>query len=87
MSERIKFDFDSAVSLVNSLTSCMDILEAENEKLQNQFDILSADFRDAYYDEFAVEFKKGDRCVREMKGVIRDLSIGLLKYAREMGAL
>lgn len=82
--ELIKFDFDTAINLVNELTTCIDVLESENYKLQCDFNALHSDFNDAYYDEFAAEFQKGDRYTKEIIEVIRELSVNVLEYAKQL---
>lgn len=83
----VKFDFSVACDLTNKLTNCMDTLESEHEKLQNNFTALSESFKDAYYDEFKVEFEKGERAVKAISGDVRDLTVTLIDYALKLGEL
>ena len=68
----VRFNFDTACELTNKLTTCTDIIENENDRLQNNFSALNEHFRDAYYEEFKVEFEKGDRIMNAQlkKGIL-----------------
>lgn len=87
MSETIKFNFDTACNLTNTLTECMDILEMENDRLQTNFTSLNSEFNDAYYNEFKSEFDKGDACIKRIRETVRDLTIAICNYGVKMGEM
>ncbi len=87
MDETVRFNFDTACELTNKLTTCMDVLESENDRLQNNFSALNEHFKDAYYEEFKVEFEKGDRIIKAINEDVRDLTVALINYAMKMGEL
>lgn len=83
----VKFDFSTACELTNKLTTCMDVLESENDRLQNNFSALNEHFKDAYYEEFKVEFEKGDRIIKTINEDVRELTVALINYAMKLGEL
>lgn len=84
MEERIRLTVDDMVSLVNSMVACRDVLEIENEKLQDSFKNLQEDFQDAYYNEFEVEFKKGDKAVGNLRDSLSEIIVAIGKYTASM---
>ena len=84
MEERIRLTFDDALNLVSSMTTCTDVLDSENDKLQHNFKALHDEFRDVYYDEFADEFKKGDIAIKEMCDSLTQIGAAVYKYTTSM---
>jgi len=84
MEERIRLTVDDMVNLVNSMVVCKDVLESENAKLQHNFKCLQEDFQDAYYNEFEVEFKRGDRAVGNLRDSVSEIIVAIGKYTSSM---
>lgn len=82
--EEIRFSRDAAVSVVNAITQCSDILNNENQKIQQNFEALGDTFKDSYYQEYKQAFDRGNSAVRNTRTSMKELSRALLKYAIEL---
>lgn len=87
MDKNVKFNFSVACDLTNRLRVCREIVEDEHEKLQTNFSALNEHFKDAYYEEFKVEFEKGNRVVKDINEDVRILTISMIDYAMKLGEL
>ena len=85
--DTINFQLGTAYDYIYSLTRCYQDVEYYQEDIKNTFDSLQSAFNDPYYQEFAVEFNKGDRIITQLKETISELSKSMLNYAREMEVL
>lgn len=84
MEERIVLTVDDMVNLVNSMVNCRDVLDNENDKLQTSFKNLKEDFKDTYYDEFEVEFKRGDLAIKNLRDSLSDIIVAIGKYTSSL---
>ena len=87
MEGNVKFNFSVANDLIYRLTICRENIVDEHDKMQDNFSALNEHFKDAYYQEFLVEFEKGERTVKKVNEDMRDLTVSLIQYAKELGEL
>lgn len=84
MMEEIRFSRDAAVSVVNAITQCSEVLSVENQKVQATFEALGETFKDSYYQEYKQAFDQGNTAVKNTRNSMTELSRALLKYAIEL---
>lgn len=82
-----RFDLTAAQQLSETLLKTADTMESETEKIQNDFKLLGATFKDKAYNEFQSELNAADRSISSIISDIRELQRSIVDYTNQMSDL
>lgn len=82
MSER--FDFDKANALYMGVFEAANILDVRNGQMEKRFGDLGDYFKDAGYDEYAVDMTAANEAIAKVISQMRAVGISIARYAEQL---
>lgn len=79
-----KFDFTTAASLVQAVTSAASTLDVKNGQMEQKFGKLREGFKDSGYDAFALDMTAANNSIKEVITQMHVVANHIAKYAEKL---